>query len=200
MSPPSQYVSVTRTLHKKSKNPIPSLIIDNLGDIPLVWVINHCRLRFKWRMAGGKWCTAVQDRDVERVVRPEHIWDVLYVRFLIDDHTFCVWCCQCVILLLWKSCRPKVPHWMRDLVYNLDNNIVAASLFCLTGLNFLQVLTESLVSLLQASSKPVWFDLQIQARSLHLGLQLHQELSVGISQQWSRTHRGVYPGIVSEFG
>ena len=44
---------------------------------------------------------------------------------------------------------------MPDLISDLENNLFAAGVIDLTGLSLLQVITESLVSLLQASCEVV---------------------------------------------
>jgi len=53
---------------------------------------------------------------------------------------------------------------MPDLVPHLENIFFGAGVFCLAGLSLLQVQTDGLVSLLQASCESVCLDFRIPAR------------------------------------
>ena len=80
---------------------------------------------------------------------------------------------------------------MPDVISNLENHIFAPGVFRLIGLNLLQVLTEGLVSLLQASSESVCLDFRIRAGWLLRGLKLHHWMVVVIRPEWSHRRRRV---------
>jgi hypothetical protein len=82
---------------------------------------------------------------------------------------------------------------------NVENNLFAASVIRQIGLSLLQVPTESLVNLLQASCEGVRLDFRFQARWLLRGLKLHHPMVVVIRTEWSHPRRGVYRVILSEF-
>ena len=71
--PASPYITVTRPLYEIMELPVAPLGVDNPVDFPFVKVIDYRRLRFRWRLAGGRRCIAVEQRDVENVVLPDRI-------------------------------------------------------------------------------------------------------------------------------
>jgi len=102
--------------------------------------------------------------------------------------------------LVCPSCHPDVPRWKPDLTSNLENNLFDAGELRLMGLSLLQVLTEGLVSLLQASYDSVCLDFRIRTRWFLRGLKLHHRMVVVIRPEWSDPHRRVYCVIVRGFG
>jgi len=71
--PASLYVTVTRPLNEIMELPVASFGVENLVNFPFIRVVNHRRLRFRWRLASGRWHIAVEQRDMENVVLPDHI-------------------------------------------------------------------------------------------------------------------------------
>jgi len=71
--PASPYVTVTRPLYKIMELPVAPLRVEDPVDFPFVRVIDDPRLRFRWRLAGGRRCIGVEQRDVENVVLPDRI-------------------------------------------------------------------------------------------------------------------------------
>jgi hypothetical protein len=71
--PASPYVTVTRPLYEIMELPVASLRVEDSVDFPFVRVVDDRRLRFRWRLAGGRRCIAVEQRDVENVVLPDRI-------------------------------------------------------------------------------------------------------------------------------
>jgi len=74
--PASPYVTVTRPLHEIMELPVASLRVEDPVNFPFVRVVDDRRLRFRWRLAGGRRCIAVEQRDVEHVVFPDRIREV----------------------------------------------------------------------------------------------------------------------------
>jgi hypothetical protein len=98
--PASPYVTVTRPLYEIMKLPVASFRVEDLVDFPFVTVVEDCRLRFRWRLAGAGRCIAVERRDVENVVLPDRIRKSKFVNILIDDLTYSVRSCPFVVQLL----------------------------------------------------------------------------------------------------
>jgi len=71
--PASPYITVTRRLYEIMELPVASFRVDDPVNFPFVRVIDHRRLRFRWRLAGGRRCIAVEQRDVENVVLLDRI-------------------------------------------------------------------------------------------------------------------------------
>ena len=67
---------------------------------------------------------------------------------------------------------------MPDHISNLQNNLIATGLFRLTGLSLLEVLTESLISILQPRYESVCLDFPLEGRWLLRGLILHHRMEV----------------------
>jgi len=137
--------------------------------------------------------------DMENVVLPNHMRTVQFVSILIDNLTYCVRSCLFEIQSISWSCHPEVPHRKPDLMYNLEYTLIAAGAFCLTGLSFLQILTENLVSLLHTSRESVCLDVRFQARWLFRGLKLHRGMLVVIHPAWTHCRRSVYRVNVHQF-
>jgi hypothetical protein len=74
--PASPYVTVTCPVYKIMELPVASLRVKNPVNFPFVQVVNDRRLRFRWRLAGGRRCIAVEQRDVKNVVFPDCIREV----------------------------------------------------------------------------------------------------------------------------
>jgi hypothetical protein len=74
--PASPYVTVTRPLDETMELPVAPLRVDDPVDFPFVRFVDDRRLRFRWRLAGGRRCIAVKQRDVENVVLPDRIQKV----------------------------------------------------------------------------------------------------------------------------
>jgi hypothetical protein len=89
---------------------------------------------------------------------------------------------------------------MPDHISNHANDHFAAGVLCLIGLSLLQVLTEGLLSLPDASYETVCFDFRIPARWFLRSLQLHHRMVVVFHPEWSHPHRRVYRVIESELG
>ena len=70
------YVTVTRPLYEIMELPVASLRVEDSVDFPFVRVVDNRRVRFRWRLAGGRRCIADEQRDVENVVLPDRIWKV----------------------------------------------------------------------------------------------------------------------------
>jgi hypothetical protein len=71
--PGSPYITVTRPLYQIMKLLVASLRVEDPVNFPFVRVVDNRRLRFRWRLAGGRRCISIKQRDVENVVRPDHI-------------------------------------------------------------------------------------------------------------------------------
>ena len=71
--PASPYVTVTRPLYEIMELPVAPLRVEDPVNFPLVRVVDKHRLLFGWRLAGGRRCIAVEQRDVENVVLPDRI-------------------------------------------------------------------------------------------------------------------------------
>jgi hypothetical protein len=71
--PASPYVTVTRPLYEIVELPVAPLGVEDPVNFPFIRVVDHRRLRFRWRLAGGRRCIAVEQRDVENVVLPDRI-------------------------------------------------------------------------------------------------------------------------------
>ena len=71
--PASPYVTVTHPLYEIMELPVAPLRVEDPVNFPFVRVVDHRRLRFRWRLAGGRRCIAVEQRDVENVVLPDRI-------------------------------------------------------------------------------------------------------------------------------
>jgi len=74
--PASPYVTVTRPLYEIMELLVESLIVEDSVDFPFSRVVDDCRLRFRWRLAGGRRCMAVKQRAVKRVVLPDRLWKI----------------------------------------------------------------------------------------------------------------------------
>ena len=71
--PASPYVTVTRPLYEIMELPVAPLGVEDPVDFPFVRVIDYPRLRFSWRLAGGRRCITVEQRDMENIVLPDRI-------------------------------------------------------------------------------------------------------------------------------
>jgi hypothetical protein len=69
--PASPYVTVTCPLYEVMERPVPSFRVEDSVDFPFVRVVDEHRLPFGWRLAGGRRCIAVEQRDVENVELPD---------------------------------------------------------------------------------------------------------------------------------
>jgi len=98
--PASPYVTITRSLYKIMELPVASFRVYDPLNFASVRVVDHCRLQFRWLLAGGRRCKAVEQRDVENIVLPERIQKVYYVSIPIDDLTYHAWSCPLVMELL----------------------------------------------------------------------------------------------------
>jgi len=98
--PASPYVTVTRPLYEIMELPVVSFRVEDPVKFPFVRVIDHRRLRFRWRLASSRRCIAVEQRDVENVVLPDRIHKVYFLSIPIDDLTYCIRSCPFVIQLL----------------------------------------------------------------------------------------------------
>jgi hypothetical protein len=67
----SPYVTVARQLYEIMELPVPPRRVEDPVDFLFVRVIVYRRLWFKWRLAGGRRCIMVEQRDVEDVVFPD---------------------------------------------------------------------------------------------------------------------------------
>jgi hypothetical protein len=72
----SPYITVTRPLYKIMELPVASLRVENPVNFPFVRVVDDHRLWFRWELAGGRRCIAVEQRDVKNVVLPDRIREV----------------------------------------------------------------------------------------------------------------------------
>jgi len=97
--PASPYVTVTRPLYEILELPVESFKAENPVEFPCFRVVDTCRLWFRWRLAGGSRCIAVEERDLGNVVLPDRIGKVFFGRVVIDGLTYRV-----------QSCRPEVPR------------------------------------------------------------------------------------------
>jgi len=88
---------------------------------------------------------------------------------------------------------------MPDLISILENKLFAAGVLRLIGLSLLQVLYDSLVSLLQASCESVCLDFPIHARRLLRALTLHHQMVVVLCPGWDHPCGRVYCVIGIEF-
>jgi len=156
--PASPYITVTHPKYDILELTVAPLCVEDLVNFPFVRVFNHLRLRFRWRLAGGRGCIAVEQRDLENVGLPDRIRKVYIVSILIDGHTYSVRSCTFEIQLLLQSCYLEVPRWKPDRISTHENNLFAPGVFCLIGFSRMQVLIEGLVSLLQASCDSVCLD------------------------------------------
>jgi len=66
--PASPYVTVTRPSYEIMELPVAPLRVEDPVDFPFVRVVDACRPQFRWRLAGGRRCIAVDQRDVENFV------------------------------------------------------------------------------------------------------------------------------------
>jgi hypothetical protein len=69
----SPYLTVTRPLFETMELPVASFIVEDPVNFPFLRVVDHCRLGFRWRLAGGWRCIAVEQRDVENIVLPDRL-------------------------------------------------------------------------------------------------------------------------------
>ena len=60
MLPASRYVTITRPLYEMMELPVAPLRVEDPVDFPFVRVVDDRRLRFRWRLAGGRRCIAVE--------------------------------------------------------------------------------------------------------------------------------------------
>jgi hypothetical protein len=74
--PVSPYMTVTNPLYKIMEHPVASLRVDDSVDFPFVRVVDNHPLWFRWRLAGGRRCIAVDHSDVENVVLPDRTQNV----------------------------------------------------------------------------------------------------------------------------
>ena len=74
--PASSCVTVTRPLYEIMEIPVAPQRVEDPVDFPFVTVIDYRRLRFRWRLAGGRRCIVVEERDMEDVVLPDRIQKV----------------------------------------------------------------------------------------------------------------------------
>jgi len=176
-----------------------SHIVEDPVDMSLARVIDDCRLRFRGRLADSGWCIAVEPRDMGNIMLADRIWKVYFVSILIDDLWYRVWSCPFVIQYLWRWCHSDMPCWTTVLFSNLETNLFPAGVSHLTSWSLLQVIRQSLVSLLPASCESVCLYLGLQARWWLRGLKLHHRIVVVSSTQCCYPLRPVYCVIVSEF-
>jgi hypothetical protein len=52
---------------------VASLRVEELVNFAFVRVVDDRRLRSRWRLAGGRRCIAVKQRDMENIVLPDRI-------------------------------------------------------------------------------------------------------------------------------
>jgi hypothetical protein len=71
--PASSYETVTRQLYEIMELPVAPLRVEDPVDFPFVRVIDCRRLRFSWRLAGGRRYITVEQRDVENIVLPDRL-------------------------------------------------------------------------------------------------------------------------------
>jgi len=71
--PASPYVTVTRQLYEMMELPVASVRVEDPANFPFVRVADDCRLQFRWWLAGGRRCIAVEQRDVQHIVLPDRI-------------------------------------------------------------------------------------------------------------------------------
>jgi hypothetical protein len=71
--PASLYLTVTRPFYEIMELPVAPLRVEDPVDFQFVRVVDDRRLRFRWRLAGGRRCIAVEQRDGENVVLPDRI-------------------------------------------------------------------------------------------------------------------------------
>jgi hypothetical protein len=71
--PASLYVTVTCPLYELTELPVVSLGAEDLVHFEFVRVVHNCPLWFRWRLAGGRQCIVVEQRDVEHSVVLHHI-------------------------------------------------------------------------------------------------------------------------------
>jgi len=74
--PASPYITVTCPLYEIIELPVAPLRVEDPVDVPFVRVIDYRRLPFRWRLASGRRCIVVKQRDVEDVVLLDRIWKV----------------------------------------------------------------------------------------------------------------------------
>jgi hypothetical protein len=74
--PASPYVTVTRPMYEIMELPVASLRVEDPVNFAFVRVVDDHGLRFRWRLAGGGRCIAVEQRDVKNVVFPDRIREV----------------------------------------------------------------------------------------------------------------------------
>jgi len=67
MFPASLYITVTRLLYEIMELLVASLRVEDLVNFPFVRVVDDCWLRSRWRLAGGRRCIAVEQRDVKKL-------------------------------------------------------------------------------------------------------------------------------------
>jgi len=78
--PASPYVTVTRPLYEIMEHPVVSLRVEDSVDFLFVRVVDDRRLRFRWRLPGGRRCIAVEQRDMENIVLPDRIRKVKFCK------------------------------------------------------------------------------------------------------------------------
>jgi len=71
--PASPYETVTRSLYEILELLVLSFRVEDPVNFPFVRVVDHRRLRLRWRLAGGRSCIGVEQKDVENVVLPDCI-------------------------------------------------------------------------------------------------------------------------------
>jgi hypothetical protein len=74
--PASPYVSITHPFHVIMELQVPPHSVEDPVACPVVTVIDYRRLRFRWRLPGGRRCRVVAQQDVEDVVLPDGIQKV----------------------------------------------------------------------------------------------------------------------------
>jgi len=193
-------VTETQPLYEIQGLPVALRKVEHSVDFPIVSVVNNPRLWFALWLASCIRCVMGEQRDMEVIVLPNRMQKVHFVSMLRNDLTYHLQSCPCVIQLLGWSCHPEVPCHKPDLISNLEINLFEAGILHLKRLSFLEVLPESLVSLLHASCDGVCLDFKFQARWLLQGLKLHYWMVMAICQEWSPPGRSVYRVIVSQFG
>jgi len=198
--PVSLYVTVTRPLYEILELLAASCRVEDLVNLLFIRVIQNCQLVFGWRLACCRRWIEVEQRDEANVLLPDRIWKVYIVMILIDDLTYHVWSCPFVIQFLGQSCCLDVPCWKLDFISDRHNNVFASAIFGWIGMCLLQVLSQGLVSLLQASCKSVSLHFPLQARWLLRGLTLHHQMVVWIIPEWDPHSGRVYLIIIFEFG
>jgi hypothetical protein len=71
--PASLNVTAILPLYEIMERPVASLSVEDPVNFAFIRVVDHRRLRLRWRLAGGRSCIPVVQRDVENDVLPDRI-------------------------------------------------------------------------------------------------------------------------------